>query len=172
MNPCVIQLECSWSGPNTVALKLYDPARNKVAETSGSTSPLTITYNTEGTSYPTGRYKVLVGNLAGPSGTPFSCLETYPYEGQNDSYNLFVGVAHNSKLVSVKVFDNTGAGTLSTLVEAMDWIIENRITYRIVVVNMSLGLEEGAVDSTLDQKADTMVQNGIVTTVAAGNEYT
>ena len=169
--PGVIQLTCSWSGPNTVLLRLYDPVGSEVAQRLGSSPPLALEYDTEGTSYPTGRYRVLVGNWAGPDGTPFSTIEIYPYNGRDDGYNLFSGVAPDSRLVGVKVFDNTGSGTLSTLVEAMDWVVQNRKTYQIVVASMSLALENGAVDSTLDQKADTMVRNGIVTTVSAGNDY-
>ena len=171
MNPGVIQLSLQWSGANAVLLRLYNPGETKVKEIIGGTPPLTIEYSTIGSSYPTGRYGVLVANYHGPSGSPFSCLETYPYQGLNDGYNLFSGVAPNSKLVSVKVFDNTGSGTLATLIEAMDWVIENRKAYHIVVASMSLSLEDGATDTTLDQKADTMVQNGIVTTVSAGNDY-
>jgi subtilisin family serine protease len=170
-NPGFIQISTRWSGPNTVLLRLYNPAGSNVAQKSGSVSPLTLKYSTVGTSYPTGRYRVLVGNSGGPQGTPFSTVETYPYKGLNDTYNLFSGVAPDSKLVGVKVFDNTGSGTLSTLIDAMDWVIQNRKTYRIVVASMSLSLEYGATDSSLDQKADTMVKNGIVTTVSAGNEY-
>lgn len=169
--PGLIQLSCSWGGRNTVLLRIYNPAGSSVAQTIGSSQPLILTYNTQGTSYPTGRYRVLVGNWNGPKGTPFSVLETYPYQGQNDGHNLFSGVAPDSRLVGVKVFDNTGSGTLSTLIQAMDWIIANKNTYRIVVVNMSLSLENGGTDTTLDQKADTLVQNGIVTTVSAGNDY-
>jgi subtilisin family serine protease len=171
MNPGVIQLSLQWSGPNTVLLRLYNPNDTKVEEVIGSTPPLTIEYSTVESPYPTGRYWLLVGNYLGASGAPFSCLETYPYQGLNDGYNLFTGVAPDSKLVSVKVFDNTGSGTLGTLVEAMDWIVENRKAYHIVVASMSLSLEYGGTDTTLDQKADTMVQNGIVTTVSAGNDY-
>lgn len=171
MNPGVIKLTCNWSGSNVVLLRLYNPVGSIVDEIIGATPPLTISYLTEGSSYPIGRYRVLVGNYIGPPNKPFSCLETYPYEGRNDGYNLFMGVAPNSKLVGVKVFDNTGSGTLSTLIKGMDWIVKNRRTYRIVVASMSLGLVEGVTDSTLDQKADTMVQNGIVTIVSAGNEY-
>jgi subtilisin family serine protease len=171
MNPGVIRLSLQWSGPNVVILRLYNPGGNVVEEVIGGTPPLTIEYSTEGSSYPTGRYRVLVGNYIGASGAPFSCLETYPYEGLNDGYNLFSGVAPNSKLVGVKVFDNTGSGTLAILLDAMDWVIENRQTYRIVVASMSIGLEDGGTDTTLDQKADTLVQNGIVTIVSAGNDY-
>jgi hypothetical protein len=170
-NPGVIQLSVQWSGVNTVRLRLYNPVGTIVEEQTGGTPPLTLEYSTVGSSYPTGRYWVLVGNDFGPSGSPFSCLETYPYEGLNDGYNLFSGVAPDSRLVGVKVFDNTGSGTLATLIEAMDWIIENRKAYHIVVASMSLGLGYGGTDTTLDQKADTMVQNGIVTVVSAGNDY-
>jgi len=171
MNAGTIRLNCSWSGNNNVLLRLSDPAGSRVAETSGTSKPLLLTYDTSGTLYPTGRYRILVGNLAGVSGRPFSVIETYPYQGLNDGYNLFVGVAPNSKLVGVKVFDNAGSGSISSLVAGMDWVVQNRLTYRIAVASMSLGLEKGAVDSTLDQKADTMVQSGIVTTVSGGNDY-
>lgn len=171
MNPGVIRLNCSWDGNNEVWLRIDDPAGLPVAQISGGNKPLILTYNTTNTSYPTGRYRVIVGNLAGPSGLPFSCTETYPYQGLNDGYNLFSGVACDSKLVGVKVFDNTGSGTLSILLDAMDWIIENRQAYHIVVASMSLSLQDGATDTMLDQKADTMVQNGIVTITSAGNNY-
>ena len=170
-NPGVIRLNLSWDGSNNVLLVLSNPAGNEVKRTSGTSQPLILTYETTGTAYPTGRYEVFVGNVAGASGTPFSCIETYPYTGRSDGYNLFTGVAPNSKLVGVKVFDNTGSGTLSTLTAGMDWLIENRKAYHIVVASMSVGLENGVTDTTLDQKADTMVKNGIITTVSAGNDF-
>jgi subtilisin family serine protease len=171
LTPGVIQLNLQWNGPNTVLLRLYDPAGTIVEEVIKGTPPSTIQYSTESSSYPTGRYQVLVGNSLGPSGAPFSCTEEYPYAGLDDGYGPFTGMAPESKLVGVKVFDNTGSGTLGTLINAMDWIIANRKAYNIVVASMSLSLENGATDTTLDQKADTMVQNGIVTIASAGNEY-
>jgi len=170
-NPGIIGLDCSWSGNNRVLLRLYDPSGVNVAETSGTSKPLLLNYDTSETTYPTGRYRVLVGNLAGAKGNPFSVVETYPYEGRNDEHNLFVGVAPNARLVGVKVFNNAGSGTISTVMAGMDWVIQNRLSYHIVVASMSLSLENGVVDTTLDQKADTMVKNGIVTTVSAGNNY-
>lgn len=171
MNPGVIQLSLEWGGPNVVMLRLYDPGENIVKQVIGGSPPLTVEYSTVGSSYPTGRYGVLVANYIGTSGWPFSCIESYPYQGRNDGHNLFSGVAPGSKLVGVKVFDHTGSATLGTLVDGMDWIIEYRKTYHIVVASMSIGLAHGATDTTLDQKADTMVLNGIVTTVSAGNDY-
>jgi len=36
---------------------------------------------------------------------------------------------------------------------------------------MSLGIQNGGVDTTLDQKVDTLVKSGVVTIVSAGNNY-
>jgi subtilisin family serine protease len=171
MNPGTINLTLQWSGPNSVLLRLVDPQDSIIDQVIGGTSPVALEYSTEGAAFPTGRYGVLVGNYLGPAGAPFSCTEIYPYAGLNDGHALFRGVAPNAKLVGVKVFDNTGSGTLATLLGAMDWIIEHRRTYHIVVASMSLSLENGGTDTTLDQKVDTMVQNGIVTIVSAGNDY-
>jgi subtilisin family serine protease len=170
MSPGVITLNCSWGGTNNVLLVLSSPG-GEVGRRSGTTQPLILTYDTTSTAYPTGRYEVFVGNVAGSTGIPFSCLETYPYQGLNDGHNLFTGVAPNSTLVGVKVFDNTGSGTASTIIAGMEWVIQNRVAYHIVVASMSVGLENGATYTTLDEKADTMVANGIVTAVSAGNDY-
>jgi len=170
-SPGVIRLDASWDGNNKVLLRLYDPAEGVVDEISSRVPPIVMTYNTTGTYYSAGRYRVLMANMAGASGNAFSVVETYPYTGLNDGYGLFGGVAPNSRLVGVKVFDNRGSGTLSGLLAGMDWVVQNRVRYRIVVASMSLGLEKGAVDSTLDQKADAMVNYGIVTTVSAGNDF-
>lgn len=170
MNPGVVKLNCSWGGTNNVLMVLSSPA-GEVGRRSGTSQPLILTYDTTSTAYPTGRYEIFVGNVAGSTGTPFSCLETYPYQGLNDEHNLFTGIAPNSTLVGVKVFDNTGSGTASTIIAGMEWVIENRVAYHIVVVSMSVGLVNGATYTTLDEKADTMVANGIVTVVSAGNDF-
>jgi subtilisin family serine protease len=169
--PGTIRLNLTWTGSNNVLLRLYNPDGSWTKQTSGTTSPLVLTHTTNNTAYPIGRYGVLVGNLGGLSGTPFSCLETYPYQGLDDGYNLFAGVAPNSKLVGVKVFSNSGSGVVSTLIAGMDWVIENKLTYNIVVASMSVSLQNGATDTTLDLKADSLAQNGIVTVVSAGNDF-
>lgn len=175
MVPGVVKLNCSWGGSNDVLLVLSNPA-GEVDRASGTSQPLTITYNTSGTLYPTGRYQVFVGNVDGPQGTPFSCVATYPYQGPNDGHDLFTGVAPDATLVGVKVFDSSGHGNTSWLLNGMDWIIENKEEYHIVVASISIGLYDSVTgapvtDSTMDQKVDTMVKNGIVTTVSAGNDY-
>ena len=169
MNPGLITLTCMWTSRNTVFLQLRDATGNIVLnQTSGKQKPLVLTYYATAS----GRYRPVVGITGGGLGSGyFSLRETYPYLGRDDGYNLFTGVAPTSKLVGVKVFDNTGSGTTSTVYGGMDWVIANKHTYTITVASMSLSLENGAVDTTFDQKADTMVENGIVTVVSAGNDY-
>ena len=169
MNPGLITLTCMWTSGNTVFLQLRDATGDTVLnQTSGAEKPLILTYYATAS----GRYRPAVGITGGGLGSGyFSLRETYPYQGRDDGYNLFTGVAPTSKLVGVKVFDNTGSATTSTVYGGMDWVIANKHTYNITVASMSISLENGAVDTTFDQKADTMVDNGIVTVVSAGNDF-
>jgi len=168
LNPGVITLTCMWTSDNYVVLQLRDVTGTTVlADVRGSQKPLVLTY------YATesGRYRPLVGIVRGVGRGYFSLRETYPYQGRNDGCNLFTGVAPTSKLVGVKVFDNTGGANTSNVYGGMDWVIANKDTYNITVASMSIGIEKGGVDTTFDQKADTMVENGIVTVVSAGNDF-
>lgn len=168
MNPELITLTCMWTSGNTVFLQLRDATGNFVYnQTSGGGKPLVLTYYAPAS----GRYRPVVGVMGGLGSGYFSLRETYPYQGRDDGYNLCSGVAPTSKLVGVKVFDNTGSGSSSTVYGGMDWVIANKDTYNITVASMSIGLADGATDTTFDQKADTMVENGIVTCVSAGNDH-
>ena len=83
----------------------------------------------------------------------------------------WVGVAPGAFLVDVRVINGQGFGQTSKLIQAMDWVIENRERYNIRVVNLSLGhapLESYTMDP-LCQAAERMVAAGIVTVASAGN---
>ncbi|MDQ1673739.1 MAG: serine protease AprX [Frankiaceae bacterium] len=85
----------------------------------------------------------------------------------------FVGVAPDSRLVSVKVADASGATDVSQVLAAIDWVVTNRKTngLNIRVLNLSFGT-----DSTQDYKIDPLAyaaevawRSGIVVVAAAGN---
>jgi serine protease AprX len=85
----------------------------------------------------------------------------------------FVGVAPDSRLVSVKVADASGATDVSQVLAAIDWVVTNRKTngLNIRVLNLSFGT-----DSTQDYKVDPLAyaaevawKSGIVVVAAAGN---
>ena len=77
------------------------------------------------------------------------------------------GVAKSATLVPVRVLDCSGAGSISTLLAGMDWILEQHAqSPRPSVVNMSL---TGAASSALDIAVDRVIMAGLTTVVAAGN---
>ena len=68
-----------------------------------------------------------------------------------DSDGQKAGVAPDAQLVSLKVLDANGNGTISNVIAALDWVLANRTTYNIRVVNLSVG---AAVTIVLDRPAD------------------
>jgi serine protease AprX len=84
---------------------------------------------------------------------------------------LYRGVAPGAALVGVKVLDRRGSGTVSGVVAGVQWAIDNKSTYGIEAINLSLGAA-GCTDGT---SSDSLAVNaaaaaGLVPAVAAGNE--
>jgi subtilisin family serine protease len=75
------------------------------------------------------------------------------------------GVAKRVKIVSVRVLDCDGSGTISGVVAGVDWVTKNHRSP--AVANMSLG---GVVSDTLDEAVEASIAAGVHYTVAAGNE--
>ena len=84
-----------------------------------------------------------------------------------------VGVAPGTKIVAVKVLDDTGNGSTSTVLCGIDWVIANRITQDIEVANLSLGGAgwRSTCANDLEHNAYCrLAAAGVTTVVAAGNE--
>src|SRR6266545_4522849 len=83
----------------------------------------------------------------------------------------YTGIAPNANIINLRVLNSQGAGTISGLLQALDWVLTNSATYNIRVVNMSLG--SPAVDSykydPLCLAVRRLVDAGIVVAAAAGN---
>ncbi len=80
---------------------------------------------------------------------------------------LLFGVAKSSTLVPVRVLDCNGAGSISTVLAGLDWVLDdNQRSGRRSVVNMSLG---GDASSALDAQVSRLIAAGLTTVVAAGN---
>ncbi|SIT79015.1 S8 family serine peptidase [Pontibacter indicus] len=78
-----------------------------------------------------------------------------------------VGVAANATIVALRVFDNTGYGTVSRAISAVNYVIN--MGKPGDVVNMSLG---AGISSTLDNAVTTAAGKGILFAIAAGNSAT
>lgn len=74
------------------------------------------------------------------------------------------GVAKSVSLVPVRVLDCAGAGSLSSVIAGLDWIVKNAV--KPAVVNMSLG---GRASNSLDAAVGNTIASGIPVVVAAGN---
>ena len=88
-----------------------------------------------------------------------------------DSNGQKAGAAPDASLISLKVLDANGNGTISNIIAALDWVLANHTTYNIRVVNMSVGaaIHESAWTDPLTLAAKRVVDAGVVVVGAAGN---
>ena len=88
-----------------------------------------------------------------------------------DSDGQKSGAAPDASLISLKVLDADGNGTVSNIIAALDWVLANHNTYNIRVVNMSVGaaIHESAWTDPLTVAAKRVVDAGVVVVGAAGN---
>ena len=76
------------------------------------------------------------------------------------------GVARAVNLIAVKVLGCKGSGSWSGVIAGINWVIGNHGASK-AVANMSLG---GSASSSIDTAINNLVDDGVVTVVAAGND--
>jgi serine protease AprX len=87
------------------------------------------------------------------------------------SHGKYKGAAPQANLIGVKVMNAEGKGELSTIIQGIQWAVDNRKNYNIKVINMSLG----AVPTTsvkkdpLAQATTAATDAGVLVVAAAGN---
>ena len=77
-----------------------------------------------------------------------------------------VGVAPGARLWSVKVLDGTGTGSLSSVLEGLDFVTSN--ANELEVADLSFGCENCS-SPTLDTAIDNAITAGVTIVAAAGN---
>jgi serine protease AprX len=89
----------------------------------------------------------------------------------HDSGGRQAGVAPEASLVSLKVLDANGAGTIANAIAALDWVVAHHAEYNIRVVNLSVGaaVQESYWTDPLTLAAKRVVDAGITVVTAAGN---
>ncbi|MFX1442766.1 MAG: S8 family serine peptidase, partial [Promethearchaeota archaeon] len=134
-----------------------------------------ITYNL-GNLAP-GAYLVYVEAAdSGTVGRDYTCTIEHEsaYTIAEDSVGtpVFTGVAPQSKLISLKVLDDTGHGNDQMLLNAFDWIQNNgqNPAYNITTVSMSLGFS-GYIPG-IDTAVNQLVDAGFICVTSAGNSGT
>jgi serine protease AprX len=88
-----------------------------------------------------------------------------------DTLGARAGIAPAANIVSLKVLDGRAGGYISNVIAAFDWVLANRATYKIRVVNVSVGaaVSESYNTDPLTLAAKRLVDQGIVVVTAAGN---
>ena len=87
------------------------------------------------------------------------------------SNGRYHGEAPGAKLVSIKVAGPDGTSHLGTLIQGLQWAVDNKSTYNIKVLNISLGYQDGesTVNNPLDQAVEAAWNAGITVVASAGN---
>jgi subtilisin family serine protease len=83
----------------------------------------------------------------------------------------YEGIASASKLLNLRVINSQGVGTVSSVLKALDWVMNNRQSYNVRVVNMSLGTPAiiSYTNDPICQAVRKLVNAGVVVVAAAGN---
>ncbi len=87
------------------------------------------------------------------------------------SGGLYTSPAPEADIVCIKVLNKTGSGFLSTVIEAIQWCLQNKERYRIRIINLSLGTAALLPydDDPVCLAAEKAWEAGILVCVAAGN---
>jgi len=101
---------------------------------------------------------LIAGNGASSTGSQYS--------------RTFKGIAPNAKILNLRVLDANGAGTDSSVINAIQTAIALKSVYNIRVINLSLGrgIYESYKLDPLCQAVEQAWKSGIVVVVAAGND--
>jgi subtilisin len=85
-----------------------------------------------------------------------------------DNFIDVVGVAPEATLYAVRVLNNSGSGSDSTVIAGLGWVVDH--ANLIDVVNMSLGRPSSNNDSLMNDAIQAVVDAGVTVVVAAGND--
>ena len=85
------------------------------------------------------------------------------------------GIAPGVRVINVKVLDGDGKGTVSSVVAGLAWVVLNKATYKIGVINMSLGKgyssEKAVVDSAVRYADDAVALEATLTPLMEDIEF-
>ncbi|MEM7799377.1 MAG: S8 family peptidase, partial [Chloroflexota bacterium] len=81
------------------------------------------------------------------------------------------GVAPDATLLPVRVLDNTGFGSYETVIEGIQYVVDNRKEYKVKVINLSIvsSVQSPYWADPLNQAVTTAWSKGITVVAAAGN---
>ncbi|UCG01962.1 MAG: S8 family serine peptidase [Candidatus Heimdallarchaeota archaeon] len=167
-----IDISYVWQGESSAEgtnLKLYAPNGTLMASNTSGNSNMTVSRSIS-SEEDFGYWEVALGVSWGVSGGQLDIagVNKYPYPEPTANYSRFSGVAPEAKLVGVKIFNKTGSGTSVEVINAFNWIKNNKATYHIAVASGSFS-SSGTVVS-VDSAAAALVNSGVTVVLSAGND--
>lgn len=88
------------------------------------------------------------------------------------SNGKYEGIAPESEIIALKTLNDKGNGKINNVLNALNWILDNKERYNIRIVNISMGAGEGtnySEDNELVLGIEKVWDAGMVVCVAAGN---
>ena len=88
------------------------------------------------------------------------------------SRKKYCGIAPDSHLIVGKILDSEGNGSISSILEAVQWVIKTKDLYKTRILNISIGTDAGepvSEDSVLVRGVNEAWDAGLVVVAAAGN---
>lgn len=88
------------------------------------------------------------------------------------SNGAYEGVIPSAKIIAIKILDGKGDGASAHLLDALDWVYQNRERYRIRIVNISIGMENHVSSDKrkrMRQAISRLYEEDILVITAAGN---
>ncbi|MFX1249525.1 MAG: S8 family serine peptidase [Promethearchaeota archaeon] len=167
----VIDINYVWQGEKDAKgtyLELYAPNGTEIVSDRSGKSNMTVNHFVSSENS-FGYWKVVLGVSWGMSGglLDIAGVNKYPYPDPTDNHSRFTGVAPDVKLVGVKIFDKSGYGTSAEVIEAFNWIKNNKEPYHIIVASGSFSFRDTV--TSVDSAAAALVNSGVTVVLSAGN---
>ena len=91
---------------------------------------------------------------------------------------IHTGIAPGANIIPIKVLTNSGGGSFQSIIDALQWVLDNHATYNISAICMSLGdggnyrmeAELAGIAAVKDKIAE-LRSRKIASVVAAGNDF-
>ena len=91
-----------------------------------------------------------------------------PYESSGDGFSVTAGVAPGSRISVYKILGDDGEGEAVEFLDALDEIARRAGNRSVVAANASLTFDSES--NTIDTAVNNLIEEGVVFSVAAGNE--
>ena len=121
---------------------------------------------------PAGSYIVTIGNIIDGVGEPFTLLIDQPYlndptiDVQYQNHRQDAGINPDIKVVSLKVLDDSGIGTVESLTDALKWIEDFQTIFNIRIVLIPFNIS--MIWSNIKAEIQTIFSKGAITVTPYG----